>query len=1120
MRNAFNKEVLRSITHSLGRFLAIAVIAALGTGFFAGLRMTGPDMRLAADRFLDGTNLYDIRVVSTLGFSDKNIRQLEAVEGVSQVMPAHQADVLASVGSDQYAVSLHSIDADAARASGGSDGATVVSDDEGYLNRPVLVEGEWPSAANECVISSDAITDHEINVGDTLTVVDAAADVDTVLAERELVVVGKVRSSAYICFTNLGSTTLGSGVLDQYAYVPEGAFAEDYPATEAYLSVAGARDVDATSAAYDDLVAAVEERVNDLAPDLAAERLDGLKAEAQEQVDEARAEYEAERADAQAQLDDAQAQLDDAVAQLDSAQSQLSSSLSQLQDARSQLDSAAATIAASEQELSAGEAEWQAGANELASQRASAEQQFADAQAQIDAQRPAVEQGAAQLDALRGAVAGIEAQMAALDPASAEYAALAAQAEQLGAQIAQIEQGASQLEAAQAELDAQRASAEQQFADAQAQLDASREQLDAGWAQLEQGRAEYQSGLSAHQSGWAQYQDGLDSYNEGRAEQQSGQAEFDQENADAQAQFADAEQQLADAQAEVDKLEGPDVYVLDRSKNVGAESFESDSRRIDNIAQVFPAIFFLVAALVSLTTMTRMVDEERVLIGTYKALGYGKGRIVAKYLVYAAVASGVGSVVGIAALSQFLPAFIQYAYSVTYAVPLGPTPVDPVIALVSAGLGVGVTLAATGFAAWSSLRETPAALMLPRTPKAGKRILLERVRPLWSRLSFSWKVTARNIFRYKRRFIMAIVGIAGCSALLLTGLGLQDAINDIIDKQFYDIYDYELVVRADDDVSDDDAAAIERTLDESDAVDGWTTLHTENMIASSAADEEGQRFELVVPSDSDALKDYVALRNRESGEGIELGTDGVVLVEKLATRLGLSVGDTFVVQEEDTVGNATGPEHEFTVTGIAENYVSQYVFMGADAYRDSFGEPAYTTYYAKTTEDEGQRMGLSDSLLSIDGVKTASYNDETVDTYRTMLRSVDSVVVILVVAAAALAFVVLYNLTNINISERQREIATLKVLGFTPGEVDAYIYRETVLLSLIGAIVGMPLGIVMEYFVVLTAEVDQVMFGREIHPSSFVLAFVLTMLFTAIVMLAMRGKLRKIDMVESLKSVE
>ena len=292
------------------------------------------------------------------------------------------------------------------------------------------------------------------------------------------------------------------------------------------------------------------------------------------------------------------------------------------------------------------------------------------------------------------------------------------------------------------------------------------------------------------------------------------------------------------------------------------------------------------------------------------------------------------------------------------------------------------------------------------------------------------------------------------------------------------------------------------------------------MIASSAADEEGQRFELVVPSDSDALKDYVALRNRESGEGIELGTDGVVLVEKLATRLGLSVGDTFVVQEEDTVGNATGPEHEFTVTGIAENYVSQYVFMGADAYRDSFGEPAYTTYYAKTTEDEGQRMGLSDSLLSIDGVKTASYNDETVDTYRTMLRSVDSVVVILVVAAAALAFVVLYNLTNINISERQREIATLKVLGFTPGEVDAYIYRETVLLSLIGAIVGMPLGIVMEYFVVLTAEVDQVMFGREIHPSSFALAFVLTMLFTAIVMLAMRGKLRKIDMVESLKSVE
>ena len=1121
MRSAFAKEIVRSITHSLGRFLAIAVIAALGTGFYAGLRMAGPDMRLAADQHFDGTNLYDIRVVSTMGLSDENIKTLEDIEGVEAVMPSCQADVLASVGPDQYTVSLHSLDVEAAQASDSSDGVSAVSDDEEYLNRLILVQGEWPTEPGECVVSEDAVTDREVTVGETITCLEGNSDLDDVLATRELTVVGTVRSPAYVCFTTLGTTSLGSGSIEQYAYVAEGTFAEDYPTTEAFIAVEGAREADASSQAYDDIVAAVEERVEAAVPDIAAERLEGLKAEAQKELDDARAEYEAERADAQAQLDDAQAQLDDAQAQLSDAQSQLSSSLPSLESARTQLGNAASTISSTESQLAAAEDEWRAGSAELESQRSSANAQFADAQAQIDAQRPAVEQGLAQLDTLRSALAGLEAQMAQLDPASEAYAAAAAQYEALEGQIAQIEQGSAQLDAAQAELDAQRQSADAQFADAQAQLDASRAQLDAAWAQLDQGRAEYQSGLSEYQSGMAQYQSGQRSYAEGLAEYEGGKAEFDQQNADAQAQFAEAEQELADAQADIDSLEAPELYVLDRSKNMGAESVMSDSRRIDNIAQVFPAIFFLVAALVSLTTMTRMVDEERVLVGTYKALGYGKGRIAAKYLVYAAVASGVGSLIGIATLSQFLPIFIQYAYSVIYAVPLGPTPVDPGLAVLSAGLGIGVTLAATGFAAYSSLRETPAALMLPRTPKAGKRILLERIRPLWSRLSFSWKVTARNIFRYKRRFFMAVIGIAGCSALLLTGLGLQDAINDIIDKQFYDIYDYHFVVRSSDEATEESQEQVQKTLAESDSVGDFTTVHAENMIASVEGSDDEQRFELVVPSDSEVFKGFVDVRNRESGEALDIGEDGVILAEKLATELGLSVGDTFVIQEEDAIGNATGEKHEFAVTGIMENYVSQYVFMGSHAYEESFGSQlTFTTYYAKTTGDESQRQALSDELLGIDGVKTASFNDETVSTYRTMLRSVDSVVVVLVVAAAALAFVVLYNLTNINISERQREIATLKVLGFTPGEVNAYIFRETVLLSLIGAIVGMPLGIVMEHFVVLTAEVDQVMFGRDIHLTSFVLAFVLTMVFTVVVMLAMRGKLRKIDMVESLKSVE
>ena len=563
--------------------------------------------------------------------------------------------------------------------------------------------------------------------------------------------------------------------------------------------------------------------------------------------------------------------------------------------------------------------------------------------------------------------------------------------------------------------------------------------------------------------------------------------------------------------------------VLDRTKNIGAESFVSDAGRIDRIAMVFPFIFFLVAALVSLTTMTRMVEEERVLVGTYKALGYSKARITSKYLIYAVVASGVGAAIGIVALSLFLPYFIMDAYSIIYAVPVRPAPIDPGLALLSAGLGVGITVAATCFAAASTLRETPAALMLPRAPKAGKRILLERIRPLWSRMSFSWKVTARNIFRYKRRFFMAVIGIAGCTALLLTGLGLQNAINDIIDKQFGEIYHYNMVVREADDVSQEDASAVDGILADAGLESAHAAAHTENMLAARVDDPNGeqQRFELIVPEEPHQFSEYVTMRERVGHDPLSLDGEGVVISEKLANELGLSTGETMLLFDEDAIGNATGEGREVRVSGIMENYVSQYAFATPEAFGKISDEaPAFTTLFVKATEDEAQRAELSDELLAIDGVKTVGFNDETIESYRTMLKSVDAVVVVLVVAAAALAFVVLYNLTNINITERQREIATLKVLGFNTREVNAYIYRETLLLSAIGALVGCVLGIFMEGFVVVTAEVDQVMFGREIHALSFVIAFVLTMLFSVLVTLFMRKKLSDIDMVESLKSVE
>lgn len=1156
MASAFGKDLRRSITHSWGRFLAIAIIAALGAGFYAGLRMTGPDMRLAGDEYYDGTSLADVRVVSTIGFDEAQIDALRDVEGVSAVMPAREADAISELDGVQYTLCFQSLDVDAAQASTCDDGFTVQSSDGSYLNRPVLKSGTWPTKSDECLLSSDTVWQTDVHIGDKVRLIEGTQDLDDSFAEREFTVVGFVNSSYYTCSTNVGSTSLGSGRLTSFVFVPDSAFADDYPITEAFIAVDGARDLPWASDAYQAKVDEVANRIDAIADDLKASRIEGLQADAQATLDEKRAEYEQKKADALAQLDDGQATLDDSKAQLDSA--------------AAELESAKTTIAQSESQLASGRAQYESGVAELADQRSQAQAALAQAQASIDegwaqyhtamqtremlsnklgeAQKGLDEvndglaQVAARIEQAQRAIDELQAQIDALNPADptheetkAKKAALEQQLAQAKAALSQLQQQQAQLEsqkteieagiaqidtetagvpeqlaAGEQELAAQKAAANQGFASGQASLDAAAAQLAQGQAQLDEGRAQLKSGQ-------AEYTDGLSQW-------ENGAAELADKRAQAEAEFADAEAQLADAQAEVDDIAtmDADVYALDLKKNIGAESFRSDAGRIDQIAQVFPLLFFLVAALVSLTTMTRMVDEERVLIGTFKALGYSNGRIASKYLVYAMVASGVGSIVGIVLLSQFLPWFIMNAYAIIYVVPCRPTPIDPALFLLAAGLSVGITVAATLFAAMATLREKPAALMLPRAPKAGKRILLERIRPLWSRMSFSWKVTARNLFRYKRRFFMAIIGIAGCTGLLLTGLGLQNAINDIIDKQYGELYHYNAIVRMDSDVADAEKNAVAKRVEaDSEGPKAWVLTENKIVRTPGASDDIDQRVELNVPQDTQEFGNFNTLRTRVGHKPLAIDDEGVLISEKLATKLGVSVGDSIAIYDEDAIGNATGEGREVRVSGIMENYVAQYVLMSPVLYESTMGEaPSYATLLANVAEGNDVREVFSDDVLAIDGVKTVTYNDETINSYRSMLKSVDSVVVVLVVAAALLAFVVLYNLTNINITERVREIATLKVLGFTPHEVNAYIYRETMLLSLIGAFVGLFLGIAMEGYVVITAEVDQVMFGREIHALSFIIAFALTMLFSVIVTLAMKFKLKKIDMVESLKSVD
>ncbi len=1138
---AFSRGIARDVTGSVGRFLAIMGIVALGCGFYAGLRMAGPDMRAAADAYYDQTCLWDLRVVSTLGLSDDDVERLSTVEGVLAVAGSTSVDVMARMGSEQVAVRVMSLP------------EAYEEGEEPEVNRLVLEEGRWPTAAGECVVSADDPS-LDVAVGDTIEVLGEAGDGDT-LAVTTLTVVGTVSSSAFPYTVSFGSTTLGSGVIEQYLYVASGTFAEDTPYTEAYLLVEGAAELESGSEDYEALVGEVRAALEDESAELAAARLEDVRAEAQAQVDEASEELEGQRAEAEAELADARAELDAAAEELASgedeltaAEEALAAAQAELADARAEAEAelvaAEEALAAAQAEIDAQELELDARAEEVDAARAALEQgtaslvaaladagveatDLAGAREQIVSATSAAEAAREQLSEVVQALEAAQGAGAELTPA--ELAQLAAAREQLVALEGQLATLAEALAQADALLEAQASVAA--FDEARAQLASARETLAAEASTLAAARAAAEEELAATQAEIDAQELELEQARAelaaARAEYEDGLASWEQARAEADELLDEAAAEVDDAQAEVDALEAGELYVLDRTQSEGAATYQADSERMDTIATVFPFIFFLVAALVSLTTMTRMVEDERSQIGTYKALGYGRARIAGKYLAYAGAAATTGAVIGVAVLSQVLPYIVISAYGIIYAVPMLdlPLPLDPLVALGSGGLGVGVTLLATWAAVAASLRETPAELMRPRAPKVGRRILLERVRPVWRRLSFSWKVTCRNLFRYKRRLLMTVVGISGCAALLLVGLGLHNAIWDIIDGQFGPIIHYDTTVSLDDSVTADDVDTVVAELTESGLVEDLAHVHLENLQVDSDAVEGTLSLQLIVAEDADDLAQAVTLRERVSQEAIELTDDAVVLAEKTATRLGVSVGDTVTLYGQDAIGNATGEGCELTVTGIAENYVGSVAYVGQGAWERlvSAGvadDGAFSTIYASSEDDADFRDSLVDALEETGLVSTVSFTDETVEMYRELLSVVDMIVVVLIVSAAALAFIVLYNLTNINIAERVREIATLKVLGFTRREVHAYVFREIALLAILGDVVGMVLGTWLEGFVVVTAEVDIVMFGRTIHPASYVGAFALTLVFSVLVMVAMRRRLDRVDMVESLKSVD
>lgn len=810
-------------------------------------------------------------------------------------------------------------------------------------------------------------------------------------------------------------------------------------------------------------------------------------------------------------LEEKSAQIEAGFQQVEAGFSQLNAQIEELNAAKEQYQALKAQYDA----LVAGggdSEEMQAALQEMESGIAAGDAQISAGQKQLEDTQAELEAGKAQLEAGQAQLAAGKAELDAAGP--------------------QLEEGRRQIEAAQAQSD----DAQAQFDDGKAQLDDgnvklkdAKAQLDDALAQLEDGKAQIASGRNQLDDAQAQINDGWYQLQQGESKLADARAELtekEQELKDAEAEFQEAEKEaddkikdgekkIRDAENEISKIEHAKWYINDRDDLPEHAGYGENADRMRAIGKVFPVLFFLVAALISLTTMTRMVEEQRTQIGTLKALGYERHSIAGKYLGYAFLATVTGSIAGVLFGEKVFPYIIITAYGIMYEhIPNVVIPYNLSYALMASAAALGCTLLATIFSCYRELREQSAELMRPPAPKQGKRVLLERVPFIWEKLNFTWKATIRNLIRYKKRFFMTIFGIGGCMALLLVGFGLKDAIFDIGQLQYHELQIYDGDIILNEDASHKEKRQAYEALAEDSRVE-----KTERNLLKQVTVSHGsikKDVYLNVPEDVERFPEFVIHRDRITKEVYTLNDEGAILTEKMAKQLEVQAGDTIMIKD-DVKG-----EVEVKISSICENYMQHYLYMTPDLYENVYGrEPEYNSVYFMMKEGKEQELeDVGESVLKEKGALSASYTKDIEAQLNDMLVSLNIVMVVLVISAGMLAFVVLYNLNNINITERKRELATLKVLGFYPGEVAQYVYRENVILTVLGAFAGMVLGKFLHQFVIVTVEIDSAMFGRNIDFSSFVYGFVITVGFSAFVNGVMYFKLKKINMVESLKSVE
>lgn len=1135
MKNiAYKKSITREILSSKARFISILAIIFLGVAFYAGIKSSGPDLKESINEFFSEQNLMDSKIVSSIGLNDNDLKLLENNDKILDYYATHSVDV--NLTNTNNVVRFMEYD----------------SSDSTIMNKLIVTEGRLPENSGEIALDENSLKENKnLKIGDDYTI-ESDVDLDEYFNKKTFKIVGFVQSPMYIENISRGTTTVGKGSIDYFAILNSSDISMDVY-TEIYVRFKNVEDIGSYSDEYKEKMEENNKYLEGLYSNRVIERIEEIKLEAKKELDKAYKEIE----DGEKKLEDAQKEIDDGKIQLSDGKNQYEEAIEKYNQ----------EIKNGELKLIEGEKQLVDGQNELEKQKEqflSGEIKLQSAKVELDnAKQEFLNQGIdptkstqeydKQIDSLNILITTYDS----LSKDIKETTSNLKEGDKIPNEKIQYWKGIiSNPSLGLNGLSDLVNGLEQNPENISLALNISKAVEDANKT-LSENKSKLEilvSGIIKYQQGVTAYEEQVNIFNEGKikleeAEKQldngkeeiikgkadleegkkQGQLELDKakkELEDSEQKLLDGEKEikenrekLIDGRKEIDKekeklndLDDSKYYFFDREDNPGYSTYKGSIDSLDKIASVFPVFFFLVAALICLTTMTRMVEENRVEIGTLKALGYRDLEIARKFIVYAALASIVGSVLGIVIGSSALPYIIKQAYSSSFTLPDVNIYFYPSYVIQSLVASIVCTVGAALIVLKGELLENPSNLMRTKAPKLGKKILLERITPLWERLNFNQKVTFRNLFRYKQRMLMTILGISGCMAMLVAGLALEKSTSSVMDIQFGKLIKYDAMVVFNDKNIEKENDEYNESLKNLKGYESSLNIYQDSVTFSKEGISK-QTATMYVPENTDDLNDYILLNDRENGTQYKLSNNGVIINEKLAKILNASVGDNIIVTDSDN------NDHEVKVDNIVENYAGHYIYLSPSYYKEIFNnDPIYNAQLLKLNSDREDDNKLSTTLMDNDKV----INVTLASKMRSLSESADLglVMIVIIVASGSLAFVVLYNLININVSERIREISTIKVLGFYDSEVAMYIFRENIILTILGILAGSFLGKILYVFLVSTAEMDNMMMIPTVDMIGYVISGLITMFFAILVMIMMHLKLKKVNMVDALKSIE